>query len=692
METSRIRNVAVIGPHGVGKTTLVESMLYDMAMIPHRGRIEDGSTAMDFDAEAIQRELSTGTGVGHGEWKGTTIHLMDTPGHGDFLSDTRQALAAADAAILVVDAARGLDANVRKLFRMAREMRLPVMIFLNRVESEDARDYAELLGAMREQLDPHAVPLELPIGRGKAFKGDVDLIGMHTWYFAPDTGEVTDVAETPSEMAAEVQRYHTELIEAVAEIHDDLLLRYLEGHEPDSAELKATLKRDMMDEKLVPVLCGSARENLGMRPLLDVIAELFPSPVERTYPDLEDLVTGEAVPLQLVNDGPATAVVFRTFSDPYMGKMSLVRVLTGTLKSDSTVTDAQRNASERIGRLLKVVGKKTFPVEQLGPGEIGAIAKLKDVTTGETLVTGSHHPRLVRYPMPTPAPAIWSVAIAPVSKADETKLAVSLNKLKEEDPSLMVSTEAKTHRTVLAGQGPLHLEVTLSRLENRYNVKVTRSEPQIPYRETITGTAQGQGRHKKQTGGRGQFGDVWLKIEPLARGAGFEFADEVVGGAVPRNYIPAVEKGVREILEQGLVAGFPIVDVRVTLYDGSYHSVDSSEMAFKTAAHLALKSLFPQAHPILLEPIMDVVVTVPEAALGDTMADLNTRRGQIEGVEGNVIHARLPLAELAGLVAEIQSYTKGQGAIESSFRGYHEVPAHLQARLLAELKDQAVGA
>lgn len=688
METSRIRNVAVIGPHGVGKTTLVESMLYDMAMLPARGRVEEGSTATDFDAEAIQRELSVGTGIAHGEWKGTAVTLLDTPGHGEFLSDTKSALAAADAAILVVDAAKGIDANVRKIFRMARDQHVPVMIFLNGVERDDARDYAELLSAMREQLDAHAVPLELPIGKGKDFKGDVDLIGMHTWYFAPGTGEVTDVPETPSEMAAEVQRYHTELVEAIAEQHDDILTRYLDGQEPDADELKSTLKRDMLADAVLPVLCGSAAENLGVRPLLDVIVELFPSPLERTYSDMVDSLTGETVPLQMVSDGPAVATVFKTFSDPYLGKISVVRVLSGMLRDDASVTDVQRNATERIGRLYKLVGKKTTPVEQLMPGEIGGIAKLKDVQTGDTLITG-HHARLMRYPMPAPIPAIWSVAIEPVSKSDETKLAVSLNKLKEDDPTLTVSTEPRTHRTVLAGQGPLHLDVTLARLENRYNVKVSRSEPQIPYRETITGTAQGQGRHKKQTGGRGQFGDVWLRIEPLPRGSGFEFADEVVGGAVPRNYIPAVEKGVREMLEQGLLAGFPIVDMRVTLYDGSYHQVDSSEMAFKTAAHLALKSLFPQAKPILLEPIMDVTVTVPEEALGDTMADLNTRRGHIEGVEGNAIHAKLPLAELAGLVAEIQSYTKGQGSIESSFRGYQEVPAHLQAKLLNELKAQA---
>jgi elongation factor G len=687
MDIGSTRNVAVIGPHGVGKTTLVEALLYDMAVIPARGRVEAGNTATDFDAEEIARELTLGTGVAHGEYKGLEITLLDTPGHGDFQAEARNALAAADAAILVVSAEKGIDPNVRKAFAMAREARLPTMIFINAFDQEGAKDYGELLAAIREQLATHAVPLELPVGRGRAFKGDVDLVGMRTWYFAPDSGEPMEVKEAPSEEAV---RYHTQLVEAIAELHDELLERYLDGQEPNADELMRNIRADMHAGTVLPVLLGSASQNVAIRPLLDAIATLFPSPQDRAYPELIDEDTGHKVQLQPDAAGSAVAVVFKTFVDPYLGKINVLRVLRGTITGDSHLTTVRDGETERPGRLFKLVGKKPMPVERLGPGEIGAVAKLKGVRTGDTLVATGHPTKLLRYPMPAVPPAIWSIAIAPIAKQDEAKLAVSLAKLHEEDPTLQITVEPRTHRTVLTGTGPLHLEVVLARLQNRYNVVVSRGEPQIPYRETITGSAKGQGRHKKQTGGKGQFGDVWLAIEPLPRGTGFQFVDQVVGGAVPRNFIPAVEKGVRESLEMGLLAGYPIVDVKVTLYDGSSHSVDSSEMAFKTAAHMAMRKIFDEAGPVLLEPVMDIALMVPDDAVGDAMGDLSTRRGHIEGVDGGVVHAKLPLAELAGLLANVQGYTKGQATVESSFSGYQEVPPHLAQKLLAQLKAEAI--
>lgn len=685
MDTARIRNVAVIGPHGAGKTTLIEALLYDMGALATRS----GPGALEDDAEALRRGMSLGLNVGHGTWRDTLIDLIDAPGHGDYAYEARLALAAADAALVVVNASRGVDGGVRKAYEAARSAGLPVMIFVNAIDADGARPYPELIGEIRAELDAHALPLELPIKRGASLEGDLDLVGMRACYFAPDTGVVMREEAAPAELREQAARYHTELVEALAELHDDLLARYLEGEEPTPAELLADLHADLEAGKLTPILCGSATANIAIRPLLDAIVDLMPSPLERPYADLTDDATGERVPLEPHEAQPLVAPIFKTVADPYMGKISIFRVLRGTIEADSHVAAAGRGGTERVGRLYKLVGRKATPVERLGPGEIGAIAKLKDARTGDTLVAGGPHPRALSWGMPAPAPAIWSVAIAPSARADEARLATAIARLREEDPALAITVEPRTHRTVVAGQGPTHLEVALTRLRERFGVSITTSDPEIPYCETVRGEASGQGRHKKQTGGRGQYGDVWLKIEPLPRGLGFEFVDAVVGGAVPRGYIPAVEKGVREILEQGLMAGFPIVDVRVTLYDGSSHAVDSSEMAFKTAAHLAMRKIFDEAKPVLLEPIMEVTLEVPIDDVGDALADLNTRRGHVEGVEGGTIRGSIPLAELVALRTAVQTHTRGQGQVDAAFRAYAEVPQALQDRLLASLRQQA---
>jgi elongation factor G len=684
-DPGRIRNLVILGPAGVGKTTLVEAMLFDMAMIPQRGRVDEGSTTTDFDSEAILRGISVMAAVAAGPWRDHVLHVIDTPGLSDFGAEARMALLAADAALLVVDAAKGVDANTRKLYGLAREAGLPVMVFINGVDAEQVQPYDAILAQLRDRLDIHAVPLELPVGKGSAFKGDVDLVGMRTWYFAPDSGKVTEVSEhVPEELTDAVSRYRTQLLEAVAELDDALLERYLGGEEPSSEELSQALRTDIREGKLLPVLCGSAKANLAIRPLLDAIVDLLPSPLEREGFAIRDADRDTEQTLPPTLEAPFSAIVFKTMQDPYLGKITLFRVRSGAIASEDHVRDPQRGSDERIGRLVKLVGKKPVPVDRLIAGDIGAVAKLKEVQTGDTLLAGAHGTRNLQYPVPDLPQAIFSVAIAPQSKGDEAKLAISLAKLKDEDPALKVSVEPKSHRTVLSGQGQLHLEVVLSRLLNRYNLDVKTSEPQIPYRETVSGSAKGQGKHKKQTGGRGQYGDVWLAIEPLPRGSGFQFVDAVVGGAVPRSFIPAVEKGVREMLEQGILAGFPIVDIKVTLFDGSFHSVDSSEMAFKTAAHLALKKIFMEAKPLLLEPILDLSITLPEEHLGDAMGDLNLHRAHVESLEGNTIHAKMPLGELATFIRSLQSFSRGQGTLESSFSHYQELPVHLAEKVLRE--------
>ncbi|MBU6428621.1 MAG: elongation factor G, partial [Cyanobacteria bacterium REEB65] len=599
MDLSKIRNIAVIGPSGAGKTTLVDALLLDCGTHVDRGSIEQGTTTTDFDDEEIRRHHSIGTAWANASFEGYELNFIDTPGKGDFQVDMRFGLWGADAALLILDATRGVDATSCKLFKMAHDRQLPVAIFVNKVHAEKFSDYGGLLHSLKEHLSVATIPFVLPIGSGLAFKGVIDLVNP---------------ADVPPEMQEAVNKAATALIETVAETDEALLNKYLEQGTLSPDERVENLRKGVLSGAIVPVYCGEAKENLGLKEILAGLLAFLPAPPDRPPIAIKDLDSDQTTQWTHDPAKPAGAFVFKTISDPFVGKISIFRVFSGEIKQDDTLRDANRNAGERIGKLFKLVGKKQVPTDRLLAGEIGAVAKLKETLTGDTLVAGSRNFAVDHGAM---VPAIFSVAIAPRAKGEETKLAEALRRLEEEDPSLHHSAEPATHRTVLSGQGQAHLDVTIDRLKNRFHLDVAVFEPKIPYRETVTAKAEGQGRHKKQTGGRGQFGDCWLRIEPLGRGEGFRFLDEIKGGVIPNQFIPAVEKGVREICEEGVLAGYPIVDVQVAVYFGSYHSVDSSEMAFKVAAHLAMKKIFPEAKPVILEPILSVTIQVPEETVGD---------------------------------------------------------------------------
>lgn len=670
MDVSKIRNIVLLGAGATGKTTLAEALLYDMGATTARGSIEQGNTVMDFDDEEHKRHHSISTSWANVSYEGYEVNLVDTPGYADFQADMRYGLSAGDSVLLVIDATRGVDATTRKLYNLAHDRQLPVAIFVNKLASDKALPFDDILKGIKEHLSSHAAPFSYPIGTGLGFKGVVSAL------------EPKDV---PAEVKDAVDKAHTALVESVAELDEALMNKYFEEGTLSKEDLEVNLRKGVVTGQIIPVYSGSGKDNHGVKELLAGLLAYAPAPTDRPAIVAKDLDSDATVEFKADPSGPFLAYVFKTISDPFVGKISIFRVFSGELTQDAVVRNSQKNTTERMGRLFKMLGKKQTPTDKVVAGEIGAVAKLKETLTGDTLVSGNRNLVIEGVPVP---PSIFSMAVAPKAKGEETKLAEALRRLEEEDPSLHHTAEAATHRTVLQGQGQNHLDVAIDRLRSRFHLDVAVFEPKIPYRETVTGTARGQGRHKKQTGGRGQFGDCWLRIEPLPRGAGIEFVDEIKGGVIPNNFIPAVEKGVREICEEGILAGYPIVDVKVTVDFGSYHSVDSSEMAFKIAAHLAMKEIFPKAKPVLLEPILNVIVSVPEEAVGDTMSDLNTRRAQVEGMEGGTVRCRMPMAELAGFLASLKSYTKGQGTAEATFSHYQEMPANLQQKVIEEAKKE----
>jgi elongation factor G len=671
LEIARIRNVGFVGHGGVGKTSLVESLLFTAGAVTRLGRVDDGTTTTDFDPDEIKRKISLNLSLAYCDYRDHRVNLVDMPGYGDFISEARAGLRVVEGAVVVVDAVAGVQVQTEKVWRFATEYELPRAVVVNRLDRERG-DFFRTLESLGKRLKGRLTPLQIPVGAEQEFKGVVDLVHMK---------------DVPAAVADQAREYREKLIEAVAETDDELLSRYLEEGAIDDATMVRALRKGIAEGKIMPVLCAAATKNIGSQALLDLIIESFPSPLDRGAVEGTDLKTKEAVRRPPDPKAPATALVFKTLSDPHVGKLSLFRVYAGTLAADSQLLNATRGVKERMGHISWMQGKTQKAVETLGPGELGVVAKLRETLTGDTLCEEGQPFVLPRIAFAEPS---MSFAIQPKTRGDEDKISIALHKMAEEDPTLHSHYDPETKQLLISGVGQMHVEVTVERMKRKYNVDVNLLPPRVPYKETVKGRAEVQGKYKKQTGGRGQYGDVWLKLEPLSRSAGFEFVDDIFGGAVPRNYIPSVEKGVREAMKKGVIAGYPIVDLKVTLYDGSYHEVDSSDMAFQIAGSMALQKGFLEAHPILLEPIMNVEVTCPAEQAGDVIGDVNGRRGRIIGMEPAgetaVVRAQVPMAEMLNYEPGLRSMTGGRGGYAMEFSHYEEVPAFIAEKVIKEAR------
>jgi len=686
-DPEKIRNIAIIAHGGAGKTSLTEAILFNSKAIDRLGSVENGNTTTDYEPEEIARRISLSSSLAYCEYNGHKINIIDTPGFINFLEDTRGCLRVSDGAVLIVSAISGVKAETEKIWKYACEFEIPRIVFINKMDKENANFY-RAIGELEKSFDTEAIPLNLPMGDGPAFKGLIDLIKMKAYTF-----ENSKPIEMPLPDMEEIAIYRKKLVEKIAEADDNLLEIYLEKGDLTDDELLKGIREGSLTRRFLPVTCGSATRNIGVKELMDIVLLCLPSPVDisRIVPIKgKSPKDGSIIERRPSHSEPFSAYVFKTISDPYAGKLTFFRVYSGTIKADSTVLNSVTNTKERIGQVFFAIGKKQIPAQIIGPGDMGVTAKLKDTSTGDTL---SDESRPIVFERLRFADPVLSYAIAPKSKGDEEKVSAGLQRILEEDPTLRFHRDEETKEMIISGMGQVHIEVALEKLKRKYGVEVIMKTPKIPYRETIRASAKAQGKYKKQSGGRGQYGDCWLEIEPMPRNGGYEFIDKIVGGVIPRQYIPAVEKGVIEAMHEGVLAGYPMVDIRVTLYDGSYHSVDSSELAFKIAGSLAFKKAAQEAKPVLLEPIMKVEVIVPDDTLGTVIGDLNARRGKVQGVEpqagGNQkILALVPMAEMLTYANQLQSITSARGLYSMEFSHYDEVPTHIAQKIIQERQAQ----
>ncbi len=681
-EIGRLRTIAIVGQGGTGKTQLAEAILFTAGAISRLGRPDDGTAAMDFEPEELAHHESISSAFHHLNWKKTEVIIADTPGYGAFLPDAYNTMRAVDGLVFVASAGGDLKVESEKIWEVAVAMKLPCVIAVSRLD-RDRTSFDSALSDLEKGLEAHPAPLTLPIGAEAAFNGVIDVLNMKALIYADASGRPRE-EDLSGNLKSRAEEARTRLCETIAESDDVLIEKYLENGTLDDAELRSALKTAVLAGKVSPVFAVSGTRNIGMGPLLDAIVSLLPSPAEG---QVRAARNGQKEPVELKADpaAPFAGMVFKTVIDPFAGKLSIFRVVSGKANSDSPVLNATRQGRERFGHLLRLEGKKQAPLASALPGEIVAVAKLKDTFTGDTLADEKTPVLLPALERPTP---VISFAIRPKSKDDEEKATLSLQRLIEEDPALEMHRDPQTHEIILSGTGQLHIEVTVERLKRKYNVEVELQAPKVPYKETVKVRAEAQGKYKRQSGGRGQYGDCWLKIEPQPRGAGFVFEDAIVGGSIPRQFIPSVEKGVRNTLPDGFLAGYPLVDLKVSVFDGSSHAVDSSDMSFQIAASMGLKAALEKARPILLEPILAVEVSCPSENMGDVIGDLNSRRGKVLGVDrkgsSEVIKALVPMAEILKYAPDLRSMTSGRGSFESRFDHYEEVPPNITEKIIKE--------
>ena len=683
-DAASIRNVAVVGHGGSGKTQLVSAMLFAAGAVNRLGKVDEGSTVTDFDDEEIARKHTLSSSLAHAEWQKTKINIIDTPGFGNFLTDAQAALRVAEAAVVVVDAVAGVEVQTEKLWEEAAALNVPRLVALNRLERERA-SLERTLESLHRHFGRTIVPVQLPIGDEHDFSGVVDLVRMKAVTFASDASGRQTEGDVPAALADRAKAARDQLIEMVAEADERLMEKFFEEGTLAQDDLVAGLRSAFIEGKLVPLVCTSGLHVIGIQPLLDAIVNYVPSPAERGFPALD--AAGKETAVTASDAAPYAAFVWKTIADPFAGRITMMRVVAGTIKSDATVNNLTRETPERFGHLLVLQGKTQTHVPELKAGDLGAVAKLKETRTNDVLAEKTTSVRIVPIKFPEP---VLSYAIEPRSRGDEDKISTAMQRLHEEDPTISYARDPQTKELLLAGQGQLHIEVTVAKLKRRFGVEVNLKPPRIPYRETITASTEAHGRHKKQTGGHGQFGDCKIKVEPLARGADFEFVQDIFGGSIPRQFVPAIEKGIQDARMRGYLAGYPMVDFRATVFDGSYHPVDSNELSFKLAGSLAFKDAMTRARPTILEPIMNVEVYTPGDFAGDLMGDLNGRRGRIAGMDTRgtmtVIKAQVPMAEMLTYEQHLTSATGGRGTYHMEYSHYEEVPQHLQAKIISAAK------